>query len=289
MQVTFWGTRGSIPVSGSQFVRHGGATTCLEVTLGDDRLIIDCGTGLAELGKARIAELEHIDIYQTHMHWDHVQGFPFFAPLFKPGVSVSLHAVRRQGQTMRDVLDGQMSQPTFPVGLDIIPAKLCFEEIEKHGTRQHGEITLSWSEMIHPGGSTAYRFDGGGCSIVFSGDVEVQQGCQQDLIDLARGADLLIMDAQYFPSEYGSRQGFGHSTPVDAVDVAVAAGVKRLLLTHHDPSHNDERLAQKLELAREYARPHGIMVDNAYDGLALEVVTSDVERRSEGLSLPCSA
>ncbi len=86
-----------------------------------------------------------------------------------------------------------------------------------------------------------------------------------------------------------SRQGFGHSTPVDAVDVAVAAGVKRLLLTHHDPSHNDERLAQKLELAREYARPHGIMVDNAYDGLALEVVTSDVERRSEGLSLPCSA
>lgn len=281
MQVTFWGTRGSIPVSGSQFVRHGGATTCLEVTNGEDRIVIDCGTGLAELGKAKIDELKKIDIYQTHMHWDHVQGFPFFAPLFKPDASITMHAVKRQGQTMHEVIRGQMSQPTFPVGLDIIPASLEFQDIPTIGSCEHGSLRLSWTEMVHPGGSTAYRFDSGNRSMVFSGDVEVQKGCQRDLIELAKGADLLIMDAQYFPSEYGSRQGFGHSTPMDAVDVAMAAGVARLVLTHHDPSHDDTRLAQKLELAREYAAPNHLLLDNAYDGLVIDVVSHEVEHVSD--------
>ena len=278
MQVTLWGTRGSIPVSGAQFVRHGGATTCLEVSAGEEQIIIDCGTGLAEFGKSPASmRRRDLHIYQTHMHWDHVQGFPFFRPLFNAEVCVNMYAVRRQGQTMRDVLRGQMSQPTFPVGLDIIPAKLEFHELEIIGDSAHGELKMRWQEMTHPGGSTAYRFDYKGCSVVFSGDVEVQQGSFDDLVELSRGADILIMDAQYFCEEYPTRRGFGHSTPIDAVEVALKAGVKRLVLTHHDPTHDDELLAKKLHMAREHAAPEHLLVENAYDGLVLRVESEHVE------------
>lgn len=285
MQVTLWGTRGSIPVSGSQFVRHGGATTCLEVTAGDEQIIIDCGTGLAEFGKsASSMRRRDLHIYQTHMHWDHVQGFPFFRPLFNAEVSVNLYAVKRQGQTMCDVLRGQMSQPTFPVGLDIIPAKLEFHEMESVGDSAHGELKMRWQEMTHPGGSTAYRFDYKGRSVVFSGDVEVQLGSFDDLVELSRGADILIMDAQYFCEEYPMRRGFGHSTPIDAVEVALKAGVKRLVLTHHDPTHSDDMLARKLQMAREHAGSEHLFIENAYDGLVL-----CVEREEMRLGIKASA
>ncbi len=291
MQVMFWGTRGSIPVSGSQFVRHGGSTTCLEIRAGGERIVIDCGTGLAQLGKECGGELKDIDIYQTHMHWDHVQGFPFFGPLFNPEASVTVHAVNRQGQSMCDVLNSQMSQPTFPVGLDIIPAALEFDELEQQGVATHGEVTVRWEEVIHPGGSTAYRFEHDDQVIVFSGDVEVQKGCMEELIEFSQGADILIMDSQYFPSEYVNRQGFGHSTPIDAVNVALQAGVKRLVLTHHDPSHDDDKLMEKLELAREYAADSGLLVDNAYDGMLLSAKVSEVVpgNHDEEASLKVSA
>ena len=278
IKLTCWGTRGSVPVSGPHVARHGGATTCLELELlgakgpTPERVIVDCGTGLADLGRQAMARGQGAMsgvLYQTHLHWDHVQGFPFFAPLFHGASCWTLCAVEREGSTLRQVLDEQMRRPTFPVGLDILPARLDFEDLPQVGHQRRGQLLTRWTEVCHPSGSTAYRFEHQGCAVVFSGDVEVRQGCEQALIHLAQGADLLIMDAQYFEQEYAARQGWGHSTPQDAVRVALAAGVKHLLLTHHDPSHDDAALERKLQQARAAAAGSGLLVDNAHDGLTL--------------------
>jgi len=270
MKITFWGTRGSIPVSGARFVRHGGATTCLEIEAGEDRVIIDCGSGLAELGRSKSFSLDRAALYQTHMHWDHVQGFPFFTSLFNPNAEFSLHAVPREGSSLHQVLGEQMRRPTFPIGLDIIPAKLSFHDLAISGSATHGALDVSWAEMCHPSGSSAFRVEHEGGAMVFSGDVEVEQGCKDALIAFARDAQILVMDAQYFPEEYAQRVGFGHSTPIDAVEVALAAGVERLIMTHHDPAHDDFTLARKLQLARDAAGKH-LMVENAFDRMEIEV------------------
>ena len=275
MRVTLWGTRGSIPVWGSRFMRHGGATTCVEIELQDaragtpDRIIIDCGTGLAELGRKRQGDWSNVLMLQTHLHWDHIQGFPFFGPIFNPKANLSFLAVDRDGRTFENVLSDQMRAPTFPVTLDIAPANLNFQSIPREGEMTLGELKLTWTEVWHPSGSTAWRLEYRGASFVFTGDVETQQGSHDALVSLAEGADVLMMDSQYFPDEYQAKVGWGHSTPLDAVGVARDAEVGRLLLTHHDPLHDDTRLDIKLKLARR-ASGH-LLVENAYDGMELDL------------------
>ena len=273
MIIRCWGARGSIPVSGKEFKKYGGDTTCIEIrTKHDDIIIIDAGTGIRRLGNRLLKEnRKDINIIFTHYHWDHVQGFPFFTPLFNPAAQFEIWAVERDGESLRSVLDRQMSRPMFPVTLDILPATLQFESIAAAGVRCVGGVEVRWAEMWHPSGSTAYRVTHEGCSVVVSGDVEVQQGCGRDLVELARGADVLIMDAQYFPDEYESRRGWGHSTPADAVSTALEAGVSRVVMTHHDPSHDDTRLEAKLRLARELARGTGLVVDNAHDRMTIHL------------------
>ena len=220
MDITIWGSRGSIPVSGPNFYRYGGATTCIEIHLQDAtgdtprRVLIDCGTGLTELGKEWGDRESSALILQTHMHWDHIQGFPFFRPLFDPNGSFRLWSVPREGFSFQQQLSEQMKRPAFPVGLDILPAQLDFEDLPPQGTRQLGELTLTWLDVEHPSGSTAYRLDYRGSSFVFSGDVEVQTSPEslKNLRKLSQNADLLLMDSQYLPAEYDSRRGFGHST-----------------------------------------------------------------------------
>lgn len=279
LHVTCWGTRGSIPVSGPSFARHGGATTCVSLRLEGagartpEHLILDGGTGLADMGRAR--PVQNAMMFQTHMHWDHVQGFPFFTPFFFPDARFELHAVGREARSLYEVLDEQMQTPTFPIRLAHMPAQLDFVDLPTHGALARGELAMRWVEVSHPSGSTAYRFDWRGLSVVFTGDVEAQAGSREDLIALAAGADLLIMDAQYTPQEYASRRGWGHSTPIDAVEIAHAAGVGRLLLTHHDPSHDDAALASKLDMARAHAAGR-VLVDNAYDQMELVLDVPDV-------------
>jgi len=286
MAVTFWGTRGSIAVSGDHVARHGGQTTCLEVEFAGgaasgspERIIVDGGTGIAALARAKASSLTDVLVYQTHMHWDHVQGFPFFGPLFNPAARIAFCAVEREDKGLIDVLDDQMQRPTFPVTLDMLPATLTAHALDPEGSTLHGDVQVQWTELCHPSGSTGYRFTWGGRSIVFTGDVEVRQGCADELVEFARGADVLIMDAQYFPDEYAQRVGFGHSTPLDAVEIAARAGVPHLVMTHHDPAHDDDTLDRKLELAREHAlvlTGNGLRVDNAADGMRLELDEPDI-------------
>lgn len=277
MEITIWGARGSVPVCGPAFLRHGGATTCIEVALPGasgqtpPRVVLDCGTGLTELGKRWGDRGSEALLLQSHMHWDHIQGFPFFAPLFQAQTRLRLWSVPREGQTLRQVLGEQMKPPTFPVGLEILPAALEFTQLALQGQARQGELGLRWAEMEHPSGSTAWRLEHGGRAVVFSGDVEVQSGCGEALAALAQGADLLIMDAQYMPEEYPARRGFGHSTPLDAVQVALQAGVRHLVLTHHDPTHGDAALDAKVALARRAAQGSGLQVDNAYGRMRLSL------------------
>ena len=275
MDITFWGTRGSVPVSGAQHARHGGATTCIDIELDDervgyDRIIIDCGTGVVDLGRSIVPTLARALVVQTHRHCDHVQGFPFFAPLFSGSARLDFWSVDRGERSLRAVLDDQMSQPTFPIGLSDLPASLCFDELPADGARTVGPLEIAWSEMSHPSGSTAWRLDHAGSSVVFSGDVEVEDGSGDALAELAEGADVLIMDAQYTDDEYAQRRGWGHSTARQAVDVALDAGVGHLLLTHHDPSHDDAALDAKQNRARRYADGR-LIVDNAHDRLQITV------------------
>jgi phosphoribosyl 1,2-cyclic phosphodiesterase len=273
MKITTWGTRGSIPVSGARFARYGGATTCLEVTAdvdGASRIVIDGGTGLAELARRRTSGWDNTLVLQTHVHWDHIQGYPFLGALFDPSASFDFWGVRREGMSFEHVLNGQMKRPTFPVALTDVPARLSFQSLVPVSQVKRGDFEIAWTELVHPSGSTGYRISDGRHSVVFTGDCEVQQGCRQRLIEFARGADLLIMDAQYFPDEYAARTGWGHSTPLDAVEVAVEAGVGRLLLTHHDPAHDDARLEAKLAVARQAAAGR-VLVDNAFDGMEIEL------------------
>lgn len=274
MKITTWGTRGSIPVSGGRFARYGGATTCLEITVptarGPSRIIIDGGTGIAELARNRAEGWGDTLILQTHVHWDHIQGYPFLSPLFSPAARFRLWGVDREGVSLETVLRRQMGGPTFPVELDAVPASLDFRRLDSVDSARVGGLEVAWTEVVHPSGSTAYRLSDGARSVVFSGDCEVQSGCRQRLIDFARGADVLIMDAQYFPDEYAARVGWGHSTPVDAVEVALEANVGRLILTHHDPAHDDVRLEAKLAIARSHAGGR-LLVDNAFDQMEIDL------------------
>ncbi len=276
MKVTIWGCRGSVPVSGSHFLRYGGATTCVEIQLPQssrdtpDRVIIDAGTGFTEWGKSWRPGGEKTLFVQTHMHWDHIQGFPLARPLFHPETQMELWAVPREGMTLQEVLRDQMTAPMFPVALDMLPASLSFKTLDKVGRAQLGELSVEWTEVCHPSGSTAYRFSHRGSSFVFTGDVEVAEGSRAELLNLSAGADVVVMDSQYLPEDYAQCRGYGHSTPLDAVALAYDARVPHVIMTHHDPTHNDSVLDRKLWLARK-AAPSGLIVDNAVEGMTFDV------------------
>jgi phosphoribosyl 1,2-cyclic phosphodiesterase len=255
-------------VCGPDVARHGGATTHLELDLGDgipyDRILIDCGTGIVGMAQENREDIENALVLQTHMHWDHIQGFPFFDPFFDPSASFDFLGVDREGESVEEIYAAQMRKPTFPVGMDAICADLSFERIPKRGERQIGNATVSWTELEHPSGSSAFRVECDGEVFVFSGDVEVRQGSADRLVEFAAGADALLMDAQYLPGEYDDHEGFGHSTCLDAVRVAERAEVDAVYFTHHDPAHDDSALDAKLRIARDEA-DDDLTVDNAAD------------------------
>jgi phosphoribosyl 1,2-cyclic phosphodiesterase len=269
MNITFWGVRGSIATSGPEFAEVGGNTTCVEIEADGERLIIDAGTGLRPLGDKLITEarlfgrqLEATFLF-SHLHWDHIQGFPFFAPAFMPGTSLNLYGPREEGAanpfaasqieggvTIEDALRRQMQPPLFPVRLDDMPSKKRFHTLGDGSELSIGGFTVRVRALSHPQGSLGYRIEHGGQTLCFATDNEhPAEGVDEALVELARGVDLFICDAQYTEAEYDGkvgpcRRGWGHSTYVAAARTARAAGVKRLVLTHHDPSHDDATIAR---------------------------------------------
>lgn len=249
MKVRFYGVRGSIATAGEETRRYGGNTSCVAVEAGDDVLIFDAGTGIRKLGTDLGPTGVRASLFFSHLHWDHIQGFPFFTPAFVPGNELNVYGVRMSDDGapgVLDVLRDQMKPPQFPVPLDIMRADLTFQDIPL-GDRIHiGPAEVRHAAVDHPNGCVAWRVDYRGKSVVYATDLE-HRGDETNpaLVELCNKADLLIYDAMYTPEEYEgaegkrSRKGWGHSTFDAGARVAEAAGVKSLCLFHHDPAHDD--------------------------------------------------
>jgi DNA-binding response OmpR family regulator len=270
LAVKFWGTRGSLPTPGAATLRYGGNTACVEVRDGDTIIMLDSGTGAREMGDALAKEFQgrplHVHLFVSHTHWDHIQGFPFFAPAYRDGNQVDVFSLRGTGRDLREIFTGQMDSSYFPVSLKDMKSKLSF--VELNGQVQVGRAEVSHLFLNHPGVAVGFRINVGGKCLVYVTDHEVYtrmsgQHEQHDKLDrqlneFARKADLYIRDAQYTEEEYATRQGWGHSTWKDALESAHEAGVTQLALFHHDPGHDDTTMDGILSSAREYMNQRGM-------------------------------
>ncbi|MEO0541159.1 MAG: MBL fold metallo-hydrolase, partial [Cyanobacteria bacterium P01_A01_bin.105] len=229
---------------------YGGNTSCIEMRVNGERLIFDGGTGLRVLGQALMMELPiKANLFFTHSHWDHIQGFPFFTPAFVPGNEVNIYgAIAPNGSTIEQRLNDQMLHPNFPVPLQIMGAQLQFCDLEVGETMKMGkagDIHIENALLNHPGESVGYRVNYAGYSAAYITDTEhFPDRLDENVLKLVRNADVMIYDATYTDAEYHderfSKVGWGHSTWQEAVKVAKAGNVKQLVIFHHDPAHHDE-------------------------------------------------
>ena len=276
LKVRFWGVRGSISCAGSEYVRYGGNTSCLEVTAGGRRMIFDAGTGIRTLGLelARQAPLD-IDIYFTHTHLDHLSGLTFFAPLFDKRNAVRMWAGHlEKPYTLKKVVSNLMQAPIYPVTLDIFHASVAFSEFDVGSSLFCGNVAMRTAPLNHPNGATGYRVEYGGKSICYITDTEHREGTRdKTIVDLCRGADIMIYDCSYTDEEYPRYKGWGHSTWQEGVRIADAAGVGTLAIFHHDPSHDDafmDDVARQAAELRPGSAPGGLpRVIVAHEGLTL--------------------
>lgn len=277
--IHFWGVRGSIASPGPETVRYGGNTPCVEMRVGNERLIFDGGTGLRILGQSLLSQMPvEAHMLFTHSHWDHIQGFPFFIPAFVKGNRFHIYgAIAPNGSTVKQRLTDQMLHPNFPVPLQIMGADLKFYDVHVGEKIEIGEIVIESAQLNHPGEAIGYRVNWGGASAAYITDTEhFADHLDENVLQLARNADVMIYDATYTDEEYNSPQsskvGWGHSTWQEAVKVAVAANVKKLVIFHHDPLHNDDFLDQVGEQAAQ-AFPDTIM---AREGLSINLLPTNV-------------
>ncbi|MFA7250139.1 MAG: MBL fold metallo-hydrolase [Dehalococcoidia bacterium] len=257
MQLYVHGSRGSSTVSGPAFARHGGYTTCFEVVMEDGHhLVIDAGSGLlrvqAALAEAGTTQPFQGTIFFTHFHWDHIQGLPFFAPVYASTSAIRLIGAPPAGHTVRSALADAIRPPWFPVPLAQAAASLSFEALPGQSVRV-GDVEVTSVPLNHPGGVSGFRIARGDHSLVIATDVEAgDPASDAALRTLAEGASVLIHDAQYTPGEWATtRRGWGHSTWEHATAVAAEAHVDRLLLTSHDPDRTDEGIDEIVRAARQ--------------------------------------
>src|SRR6185436_16233841 len=278
MRIKMWGVRGSIPTPGPGTVEVGGNTSCYEVRAGDTLIILDGGTGLRLLGQDLLKQMPfEAWMFFSHVHWDHIQGFPFFTPAFVRGNKIHLHGGINVSRTLEETLAGQMDYPSFPVHLTEMGSKMTFADLYEGqtlelDTGEGDKLKVTTGRGNHPNGVWAYRFEHRGRSAVYATDTEHYSVVDPRLVKLAKGVDALIYDAMYTPEEYagtagtgGSKVGWGHSTIDEAAKLANAAGVKKLVLFHHDPGQNDAAVREKERRTREWFAN----TVAAYEGLTL--------------------
>lgn len=287
LRVKFWGTRGSLAKPGRATVRYGGNTSCVQVTSAAGTLVVlDCGTGIHDLGQALMASGKQPlrgSILISHTHWDHIQGLPFFAPLFVPGNEWNIYAPRGLGQSLRETLAGQMQYTYFPVSIEQLGAQIHYHELIE-GEFCIDELKVTTHYLNHPALTLGYRIEGGGATVVYACDHEPftppvaasnQSLGSQDRrhAEFLAGADLVIHDAQYTATEYPKKIGWGHSSMEYAMDVCRAAGARQLAFTHHDPLRDDDtidRLVATVRLAKADATS-ALEVFGAADGMVVEL------------------
>lgn len=284
----FWGTRGSNPVSGRSYIRYGGNTPSLEVRHKNDLVIFDAGTGIRDLGDtALLRKAKNIHLVIGHTHWDHIIGFPFFSPLYNPHCQVTIWSPIGFEKPTKELFTEMLGYAYFPVRLDDIRAKLIFKDIEEGIPFSIGAIEVNSHYAYHPGATLCFKVRAAGKTFGYATDNEILMGYQGNpaeigknhpllesctsLIHFFEGCDFLIHEAQYFPEEYTSKVGWGHSSVPNATILIKLCNLKEWIVTHHDPSHTDEDLQRKLQLHIEMleACKHPCRVRMAYDGLVI--------------------
>ncbi len=264
-----WGARGSIPTPGRSTVKYGGNTSCLEVRCGDELIVFDAGTGIRELGVHLRSQMPlKAHIFFSHLHWDHIQGFPFFIPFYAPGNTFILYAEQKTDCTLEGLLSDQMKYPYFPVPIPKSPSDLIFNHIESNREIKVGNALVKSYQANHPDGCLAYRIEYGGKVIVYSTDTEHTETIDKSLCKAAENADIFIYDCNYTEEEYQVRRGWGHSTWIEGIKIAKKAGAKKLILWHHDPLHNDEFIDKLQDNARESFKESYA----AYEGMEIKLL-----------------
>ncbi len=272
MRITFWGVRGSIPTPGRDTAEIGGNTSCVEVRAGKLHVILDGGTGLRLLGQKMLKEMPlTAHIFFSHVHWDHIQGFPFFAPAFVPGNTIHLYGGNDVSRTLEETLAGQMDYPSFPVQLGQMGAEMTFRDLREGQTvklddGEGHELVVRTTRGNHPNGVWVYRLEHRGKSVIYATDTEHYAIVDPKLLALSQKADVLIYDSQYTPEEYGGKTGWGHSTFEEGVKLARGAGAKKFVLFHHDPNQSDAAVREKERRAKELFESSIA----AYEGLVIE-------------------
>ena len=278
--VHFWGVRGSIPTPGPETVRYGGNTTCIEIVCDDEIIIIDTGTGARRLGDRLMRDAAgapvRVSVIYSHLHLDHIQGFPFFAPIYAPTSRLDIYSAQPAETSTRSVLQSQMTYPSFPVGLTNLPSTLNFHTVERGSTFEVGGIKVSTAPISHPGGAMAIRVDHRGHAFVQASDIEHASDAPDAAVTaLAQGADFLSFDSTYIAGEeYDRHRGWGHSTWQHGMSAAEAAGVGRFIAFHHDPGHDDDMMDAVGEEMSQ-VRPGSLV---AREGMVLDLLSGGVDQ-----------
>jgi phosphoribosyl 1,2-cyclic phosphodiesterase len=257
MFIRCWGARGSIPVSGEEYLRYGGDTPCLEIRTEDNRIvIIDAGSGIRRLGNRLLAEDRHdYTMIFTHAHWDHIMGFPFFKPIYLPETRISIFGCPFAQSSVKGMITRIMAPPNFPVNFEDITAEIHYQETCQD-TFTIGSLTITPIPLSHPNQGMGYRFQEAGKSFVFLTDNELAYRhpggmAFEDYCAFAKGADLLVHDAEFRPEDYSLTRTWGHSVYTDALQLALDAGVERLGLFHHNQERTDRGVEEMVEDCRK--------------------------------------
>jgi len=263
---TLWGSRGSTPTPGSRYLRHGGNTSCLSILQDDDYFIFDAGSGIRELGiEIMKSPVRRIHLFITHTHWDHIQGFPFFAPAYQPGFEITIYGAEGFGKDLKSVFRGQLDRDYFPVQMEDMKASIEFRNLPADPV-VIGPASISWVSATHPGATVGYKIAIRDRKIAWVPDDEFLLGFTGDpapltrdhhlvqpfanMIDFLADADVVVHEAQYTNDEYPQKIRWGHSSVANAAALMKLANVPRWIITHHDPIHDDRFLEEKLNVTR---------------------------------------
>jgi phosphoribosyl 1,2-cyclic phosphodiesterase len=280
LRVTFFGVRGSCPCSGAGYLRYGGNTSCVCVTVGNEPpIVLDLGTGLRPLGaalEARDAAGASIEMTAllTHLHWDHIIGLPFCTPLLKSGTRIEIYGPRQVGGTLHDVIDRVVIPPFFPVQVKELHGSIDFHEVDEEDFAI-GSAKVKVRQVPHVGSTLGFRIEADGASVAFVSDHQTpddRRTVAPGVLELCDGADLVIHDGQYTDEEFVTKSTWGHSTIGYAVHVAAEAGARRLALFHHDPDHTDDVLDELVDKAADSSEASRLeSVVAAAEGLTVEL------------------
>ncbi len=300
MDITFWGVRGSYPVPGRGTVRYGGQTSCVEVrTASGASVILDAGTGLRALGQKLArdsgATLGRHHILLSHVHWDHIQGLPFFEPMYITGNTVEVYALLTAADELQQVIGGITRHEFFPVPLEAVPAEINFHEVDPGLPMTIEDAQILPFALNHPFGSVGYRIDADGTSVAYVSDTapfnqvlhkqhflpgletltdedrRVLGDMRAALVKSLHGCDTVIYDTHFLPEEYARFPHYGHSTPDQALDIVAGNDVRRLILYHHAPSHTDDQMDEIAARYKEQGAAVGVDVITACEGMVLSV------------------